>query len=121
MNSRLEKPTRHREKNDRDLVPFDRLTSEIVRAIFSFIPFKGCTWLHIKLTCKKWNDIGNRLDPCRSNALTRMISWNRNEGLILKLLEDDRVDHSADSNLTIALISANATLEIVKRLLEDPK
>eukprot|EP01118_Nematostelium_gracile_P002769 TRINITY_DN1306_c0_g4_i2.p1 TRINITY_DN1306_c0_g4~~TRINITY_DN1306_c0_g4_i2.p1 ORF type:complete len:277 (-),score=77.03 TRINITY_DN1306_c0_g4_i2:375-1205(-) len=125
------------------LIPRDALSE-----IFKYFPFKGPNWFHIRLVCKRWNEVGGKtFNPNKVNALLRMVR-KKNELAIIKLIEDERVDQrmitiiwafnqnylrlftslmkrgddpSLQENVIFRTASENGNMEIVKELLEDKR
>eukprot|EP01118_Nematostelium_gracile_P010240 TRINITY_DN3512_c0_g1_i1.p1 TRINITY_DN3512_c0_g1~~TRINITY_DN3512_c0_g1_i1.p1 ORF type:complete len:244 (+),score=54.31 TRINITY_DN3512_c0_g1_i1:70-801(+) len=98
----------------------DSVPNEIYFEIFSFVRFQGLDWLNVKSTCKRWKQIADvAFNPKQVRALQRMLDVDAKEESIIKLLEDERIDPSAEMNRAIRIASQKGWIELVNRLLED--
>eukprot|EP01118_Nematostelium_gracile_P016044 TRINITY_DN6562_c0_g1_i1.p1 TRINITY_DN6562_c0_g1~~TRINITY_DN6562_c0_g1_i1.p1 ORF type:complete len:166 (+),score=20.93 TRINITY_DN6562_c0_g1_i1:110-607(+) len=99
--------------------PIQTIPTELLREIFSFIRFEGKDWLHVKLVCKKWIAIGTRIfDPNTVRAVERLLERGL-EDCLVKLLDDERIDPTANDNSTMCTACKQGFQKVVKRLLED--
>eukprot|EP01118_Nematostelium_gracile_P010026 TRINITY_DN3410_c0_g1_i1.p1 TRINITY_DN3410_c0_g1~~TRINITY_DN3410_c0_g1_i1.p1 ORF type:complete len:230 (-),score=54.45 TRINITY_DN3410_c0_g1_i1:32-721(-) len=100
---------------------FDNVPNDILSVVFSFVPFKGQDWLNVKLVNKKWKQMGDRLfDPNACDALRKMMKLEKTF-VLLKLLDDKRIDPSASNNYAIVWAVRNRNLEFMKKLLQDKR
>jgi len=99
---------------------FDFIPNEIVEGIFYFINFGKSNWFSVKLTCKRFLVIGEKLfDPSIHYQLA--IRWACMSGSIIclnKLLQDPRV---VLSNRCLKIAAERGHVEIVSALLSNPK
>ncbi len=73
-------------------IAIPQLLDDVIQVIISFVCFHGSDWLHIKLVCKRWKQIGDRLfDPSSiEGSLQRMIAKN-NAVAVEWLIKDNRM------------------------------
>lgn len=108
---------------------FDRIPTEILGEILSFIRFAGSDWLHVKLVNTRWKQSADRVfNPVDCNGLERLINIYfhfpipkcAGEDVILKLLEDRRIDPS-QHNKTLEYAIRSNSLKLLDHLLKDPR
>eukprot|EP01118_Nematostelium_gracile_P007167 TRINITY_DN2320_c0_g1_i2.p2 TRINITY_DN2320_c0_g1~~TRINITY_DN2320_c0_g1_i2.p2 ORF type:complete len:127 (-),score=21.45 TRINITY_DN2320_c0_g1_i2:614-994(-) len=101
---------------------FNHLPKEIVSEILSFIPFCDSDWLNIKLTCRKWNQLGKILfNPSKCGALLRLLHRKASEESIIRLLEDKRIDPSENNSEAFRQACKNEQMRVIEKLMEDKR
>eukprot|EP01118_Nematostelium_gracile_P019594 TRINITY_DN9135_c0_g1_i2.p1 TRINITY_DN9135_c0_g1~~TRINITY_DN9135_c0_g1_i2.p1 ORF type:complete len:103 (-),score=16.38 TRINITY_DN9135_c0_g1_i2:23-331(-) len=87
------------------------LPKDVFSVIFSLITYSGSNWLYTRLVCKKWNELAEEFfypDTC--NALALMIEAG-NLHAINKLIQNDRIDPSQNTNFAIRWASRYGYLD----------
>ena len=94
----------------------------IFQVIFSFIN-DGSHYLSILLTCKKWLEVGYKyLDfTINNNEFIRISCDHGVIRTVRRLLQDSRVDPSADDQYAIRSASERGHHLVVETLLKDPR
>lgn len=99
---------------------FDALPRDIVVEILQYIKFGGKNWLNIKLVNKKWFEASCiAFNPNTVRALERMIDRMASEQVVLKLLQDERVDPTIFGFWPMRWACMHGYLDIVEKLLKD--
>lgn len=99
------------------------LPSKLIERIFTFFLFNPSDWGNIILTCKRWQIIGSKVfDPGYDNNFPiRRAAAQGYYDVVLRFLQDHRVDPSANDDEAIKEASRNGHLEVVKILMKDPR
>eukprot|EP01118_Nematostelium_gracile_P007484 TRINITY_DN2441_c0_g1_i1.p1 TRINITY_DN2441_c0_g1~~TRINITY_DN2441_c0_g1_i1.p1 ORF type:complete len:247 (-),score=36.58 TRINITY_DN2441_c0_g1_i1:50-790(-) len=102
---------------------YESLPDVLIAIIFSFIPFSGSDWLHIKLINKKSHLVANRVfDPTKADALERMAArLYPSEESLISLIRYPKIDPSWNDNNLIAIACSKSFERLVELLLQDPR
>jgi len=102
--------------------PFERLPLDIMKEIFSYIPFVKLNWFNFAIACKPFAVIAKKLfDPSvyEQKALRYAVLHGKANSVKI-LLEDPRVNPGVYSQQCIITASTNGNVEIVKLLIQHP-
>ena len=99
------------------------LPKELIERIFTFFLIHPSDWGNLILTCKRWQIIGSIVfDPgYDDNYPIRRACAQGYSDVVLRFLQDHRVDPSANDDEAIKEASRNGHLEVVKILMRDSR